>query len=81
MELKDTVDLMISTDYKEGFKAEYYQLKIRYDKLSNMMDSWNEGKLNFEPTCPKATYRDQLEGMLIYLKVLERRAELEGVVL
>ena len=29
MELKDTVDLMLSTDYKERFKAEYYQLKIR----------------------------------------------------
>lgn len=28
MELKDTVDMMLSTDYKERFKAEYSQLVI-----------------------------------------------------
>ena len=33
MELKDTVELMNSKDYKERFKAEYLQAKIRYDKL------------------------------------------------
>ena len=31
MELKDTVELMNSEDYKERFKAEYLQAKIRYD--------------------------------------------------
>lgn len=29
MELKETVDFMNSKDYKERFKAEYYQTKIR----------------------------------------------------
>ena len=29
MELKDTVALMESDDYKDRFKAEYYQTKIR----------------------------------------------------
>ena len=28
MELKDTIKLMDSEDYKERFKAEYYQTKI-----------------------------------------------------
>lgn len=32
-ELKDTIELMNSSDYKDRFKAEYYQLKIRYTKL------------------------------------------------
>lgn len=32
-ELKDTAKLMASEDYKERFKAEYWQLKIRYEKL------------------------------------------------
>lgn len=27
-ELKDTIELMNSSDYKDRFKAEYYQLKI-----------------------------------------------------
>ena len=33
MELKDTIEMMNSDDYKERFKAEYYQTKIRYEKL------------------------------------------------
>lgn len=28
-ELKDTIELMNSSDYKDRFKAEYYQLEIR----------------------------------------------------
>lgn len=36
-ELKETVELMLSNDYKERFKAEYYQLKIRIDRLDNML--------------------------------------------
>ena len=35
MELKDTIDLMNSPDYKERFKAEYMQVKIRYEKLKS----------------------------------------------
>jgi hypothetical protein len=31
MELQDTVELMNSSDYKDRFKAEYWQAKIRYD--------------------------------------------------
>ena len=33
MELKDTVKMMNSDDYKERFRVEYYQTKIRYEKL------------------------------------------------
>ena len=35
-ELKDTVELMQSEDYKKRFKAEYYQLEIRLDKLTDI---------------------------------------------
>lgn len=38
MELKETVELMNSSDYKERFKAEYLQAKIRYDKLHKMLE-------------------------------------------
>ena len=38
MELKDTIELMQSEDYKDRFKAEYFQLKIRYDKLKAMLE-------------------------------------------
>lgn len=46
-ELKDTVSLMCSDDYKERFKAEYAQAAVRYEKLKAMLDRWDEGKLNF----------------------------------
>lgn len=35
MELKETIELMCSSDYKERFVAEYRQVKIRYEKLKN----------------------------------------------
>lgn len=37
MKLKDTAKLMESGDYKDRFKAEYYQLKIRLNGLSEML--------------------------------------------
>ena len=79
MELKDTVALMCSADYKERFKAEYLQLKIRRDKLGAMLDKWDAGKLDFTPTCSRDLYGFQLYTMDGYLDVLRRRAELEGV--
>ena len=30
MELKDTIELMTSDDYKDRFRAEYWQTKIRF---------------------------------------------------
>lgn len=35
MQLRDTVTMMKSTDYKERFKAEYHQTQIRYEKLKS----------------------------------------------
>ncbi len=79
MELKDTIEMMQSEDYKERFKAEYYQLKIRYEKLKIMLDKWDNGKLDFTPTCSRELYDKQIAGMETYLDVLADRAEIEGV--
>ena len=79
MELNETIDMMISKDYKERFKAEYYQLFIRYIKLLNMVDDWDKGKLNFTPTCERSIYAYQLTAMESYLKVLNYRAKAEGI--
>lgn len=40
--LNETVELMTSSDYKDRFKAEYYQLEYRYKKLKKMMDDWDK---------------------------------------
>ena len=79
MELKDTVDLMVSEDYKERFKAEYLQAKIRYEKLNNMLIKYEAGTLGFEPTCPKEILEDQLYYMNEYLRTLRIRAEIENI--
>lgn len=79
MELKDTVEMMLSDDYKERLKAEFIQLKIRYNKLLEMLDDWDNGALNFTPTCPRSWYEVQMDGMEIYLDVLSDRMEKEGV--
>ena len=78
-ELKQTVELMNSSDYKERFKAEYYQLKIRYDKLHNMCEKWDKDELDFAPTCSRFTYARQLNAMAFYLKILEERAVTEQI--
>lgn len=50
-DLNKTIKLMERKDYKERFKAEYYQTKIRYTKLHNMLVKYEAGKLDFTPTC------------------------------
>lgn len=79
MELKDTVEMMNSGDYKERFKAEYQQNIIRYQKLVAMLEKWDKGKLNFEPTCPRSTYNMQIKAMTDYIAVLEARAVMEDI--
>jgi hypothetical protein len=79
MELKDTINLMQSTDYKERFKAEYNQTKIRYRKLHAMIIKYEAGTLEFELTCPIDLLKDQSTCMGNYLYDLEIRAEIEGI--
>ena len=79
MELKETVEMMNSADYKERFKAEYQQVVIRYQKLAAMLEKWDNGELNFMPTCPRSTYNMQVRAMTDYIAVLEARAVMEGV--
>ena len=79
MELKDTVEMMGSSDYKERFRAEYFQLKIRMSGLSKMLVKYKEGTLNFTPSCSYSLLSRQLEVMKIYASYLLQRAEIEGI--
>lgn len=72
-------DMMTNDDYKIRFAAEYWQTKIRYDKLHRMLVKLEAGTLSFEPTCPKALLTEQASYMGNYLRILEIRAEMEGV--
>lgn len=79
MELKDTIELMDSEDFKERFRAEYFQTKIRYDKLHSMIVKYEAGKLNFTPKCSLDLLKNQAKAMEEYLYILEMRATIEGI--
>lgn len=79
MELKDTVELMLSEDYKDRFKAEYWQTKIRADKLRFMLAKYASRELDFEPNCSYDTLHGQWVEMNGYLEYLEERAGIERI--
>ena len=79
MELIDTIDLMTSDDYKDRFMAEYYQVKIRYQKLKSILDKYEEGTLDFKPSCSTSVLMIQRDIMEDYLNVLQDRAITENI--
>lgn len=79
MELKGTVLMMNSTDYKERFRAEYFQAKIRYDKLDQMTVKYEAGTLTFTPSCSLELLKEQKKHMGNYIRTLKIRAEIEDV--
>ena len=79
MELKETVKLMTSKDYKERFKAEYFQLRIRVEKLRKIIREYGDGTLSFKPTVDKTLLLNQLEHMERYLAILRMRSIIENV--
>lgn len=87
-DLKDTALLMQSDDYKERFIAEYWQTKIRYEKLkdfNNRIEASSRtqcfGKRIDEPNhdCPEGLLSEQQYAMGQYLHILEVRAVIEGI--
>ena len=79
MTLSETINGMVSEDYKERFISEYQQLVIRYKGLKKMLDNWDKNELAFTPTCPRSTYNMQIKAMTDYIAVLVARAVMEGI--
>ena len=71
--------LMLNSDYKERLIKEYSELKTRYNRLQEMLNKWDEGKLDFIPTCPRELYNMQLRAMKEYLDILVIRAKFEDI--
>ena len=91
MELKDTIEMMQSADYKERFISEYRQTKIRYEKLKAFCNKIEAAlRTQGDPCAPKKTeepkhdcpldlLREQQSAMGQYLHTLEIRAVIEGI--
>ena len=77
--LNDTVIPMLCENYKCRFSAEFYQLKIRFDKLSELINKYYEGTLDFTLNCPITLLEDQHRTMSSYLHILKFRADIEGI--
>lgn len=89
MDFKDTIVMMNSGDYKERFKAEYYQLKERYERLKALntkIDAAN--RTHYQPErrvempkhdCPDDLLFLQQNTMGEYLHILEVRAVIEDI--
>ena len=79
MILAETVNAMVSTDYKERFIAEYHQLAYRLRNLKKLLKGWDDENLAFTPTCPRSVYDLQIKAMSEYKAILEARAVMEGI--
>ncbi len=78
-ELKDTVQDMLSQDWRDRVRAEYQQLTNRAMGLQRMLDKRERGELDFKPLCPKMVLERQLIYMRGYQEVLQQRAQIEGI--
>ena len=81
IQMHDTAVLMNSEDYKERFVAEYWQTKLRYDRLHRMVVHYEAGTLEFKAKCPLDLLKEQKAAMGKYLFCLEVRAQIEQITL
>lgn len=79
MNLTDTVELMTGNDFKDRFRAEYFQLSIRLSKLEKMLCEMKAGALTFTPKCSYELLHEQAVYMEQYKRVLEERAKIENI--
>lgn len=79
MKLEKTVDMMLSEDYKERFKAEYHQLVNRRNKLQKLLKGIDESTNDFDVDCPYYLLKWQLRTMDDYIYVMKIRAEFEKI--
>lgn len=77
--LADTVDLMLSEDPNDQFKAEYYQLENRFITLNEMLTEWDVGRLDPVPPGSRYAYGEQLGYMRSYLQVMKKIAAARGI--
>lgn len=86
--LKETIDLMTSDDYKDRFFAEYWQTRIRQEKLRNFCDKIEAAEIMEgigKPIpcpvhdCPLGLLRKQQRLMGELCGVYQLRAIIEGI--
>ena len=76
VELKDTVECMLSDNYKDRLMAEFQQLLIRMRNLNSVLDNCDE-LATTSVRCPRKLLEEQLDAMGAYADVLIKRVVVE----
>ena len=78
-DLQETVYAMTSDNYKQRFIAEYTQVVIRANRLSDVIDGYFNETLNFKLGCGIWLIVEQYMVMKHYIEILQKRAEIENI--
>ena len=79
MELKDTVQLMLSDDWRDRLKAEHLQLTIRLHNLAAFINAANRDEKKYKSERDKFAMKKQYRAMVEYTIALEHRMEYAGI--
>ena len=78
-DLQETVYAMTSDDYKQRFIAEYAQVAIRANKLSDIINRYFNDTLDFKLECGIWLLVEQYMVMKHYIEILQKRAKIENI--
>ena len=67
------------TNYEKNFRDDYFHIVDCYRELSEIVENWNNTEIR--PNCPKDLLESQLDAMYNLLKIMETRADTEGITL
>ena len=67
------------TGYEKNFVDDYNHIASRYKELSEIVENWDNTSI--KPNCPKDLLEQQLDIMYNLIKVMETRANTEGITL
>ena len=77
--MRDTIEYMNSTDWKDRLIAEYWQTKIRYQKLNILITKYHAGESDSHILSPINVLTQQRTHMKEYLGCLKYRAKLADI--
>ena len=79
MKLMDTIKMMNSEDFKERFRAEYFQLQNRIESFDKTLSDYRKDELKFDTKCTLKLMDGQMNAMIVYRTHLETVAKTEGI--
>ena len=63
--------------YERNFRDDYHHIVDCYKELSEIVENWDG--TDIKPNCSKYILESQLDAMYNLLKIMETRADIEGI--